>query len=225
MKIAVWLNNRSPGEAATFYGACARVKKHDPKTLIRGLHSGEALVALAYELDNHSVEHLIIAAHGGPTWILDAQCGLTTGAERFAGQVAVSRLVEAWAPKLTRSPLISLAACMCSRAPSWFLRQRWGYIGSDWGARGYLPGGEASIAARIRDYLIWHGVFPEVRGHRTSGHATYNPILAVHSGHAGEQCRSWWSIENPGKDPTWSERRKWVREKQGQPAEDWLMGR
>jgi hypothetical protein len=47
MKIAVWLNNGSPGEAATFYGACARVRQHEPKTLIRGLHSGEALVALA----------------------------------------------------------------------------------------------------------------------------------------------------------------------------------
>jgi hypothetical protein len=192
MKIAVWLNNGSPGEATTFYGACVRVRQHEPKTLIRGLHSGEALVALAYELEDNSVDHLVIAAHGGPTWVLDAQCGLTTGTERFAGQVSVSRFVE---------------------------------IGSDWGARGYLPGGEASISARIRDYMVWNGVFPEVRGHRTSGHATYNPILAVHSGNTGEQCRSWWSIENPGKEPTWSERRKWVREKKGQPAEDWLMGR
>jgi len=223
--IAIWLDGEcSEKDQATFHGVALRVALKEPMTRIAGVHSGEELVALAYELEDMSIDHLVIAAHGGPTWILDEQYGITTGRAMHAGQVSVSQFARTWAPKLTTTPLISLAACMCSRAPRWFLLKKFGYLGSDWGARGYLPGGEASLSARIRDYLIWYHVYPEVRGHRTSGHTTYNPILAVHDGYAGRLCRSWWSIENPGAEPSLAARRRWVRERQGQPAEDWLMG-
>ena len=223
--VAVWLDGEcTDREAATFQGVCDRVAAREPETLVVPLHSGEALVALAHEFDDRSVDHLVIAAHGGTTWILDDKFGLTTGKVKYAGQAAVSKFARAWARKMTLSPLVSLAACMCSRAPRWWLQRKFGYIGSDWGARGYLPGGQASLSARIRDLLIWNGVFPQVRGHRTSGHTTKNPVLAVHAGNAGTACRSWWSLENPGLEPTARERRAWVRAKQGQASEDWLMG-
>lgn len=222
--VAIWLNDHCTGaDRAVFGGVCSRVAQRE-ETHVVDLGTGTELVELADTYPDGYVEHLVIAAHGGPTWILDDEHGLTTGDARKPGQETVWVFSKAWAPKLTKTPLISLAACLCSRSPRWFLRRKWDYLGSDWGRRGYLPGGQASISARIRDYLIWHRCFAEVRGHRTAGHATYNPILARHADFAGKACESWWALENPGKDPTLSERRAWVSEKQGQPAEDWLLG-
>jgi hypothetical protein len=223
--VAIYLDAHcTPGESSTFRGVCERVAEREPDTSIIHLHTGEELIDVAHHITPRTVDHLVIAAHGGTTWILDDQFGVTTGAPRYVGQVTEEAVADAWAPVLVEYPLISLAACMCSRAPSWWLRRKWGHIGSDWGARAYLPGGQTSFSARFRDALCWYGVYPDVRGHRTSGHTTYNPILAKHHYHAGEPCISWFHMEHPGVTPTRSWRRRWVREKKGLPAEAWLMG-
>jgi hypothetical protein len=127
---------------------------------------------------------------------------------------------------MTQYSKISLAACLCSRSPSWFLRRRWGNIGSDWGKRAYLPGGQASLSGRIRDGMRWCGVYADVIGHRSAGHADGNPIGAVHKGtqEAGSPCISWWQLANPGKEPTLLARRRWVRQMRGDPARSLLMG-
>ena len=186
--------------------------------------TGRELVDRLRETPLESVDHLVISAHGGSTWLLDDEYGVTTRGPAHRGQVPTYELAEALAPVLTAHPIISLAACMCSRSPRWYLRQRWGTVGSDWGRRAYLPGGQASLSARLRDGLQWHGIWARVRGHRAAGHASALALLAEHSGLAGTPCETLYGRALPDIEPTGRVRRWWTRTVTGQLAQRWLMG-
>jgi hypothetical protein len=224
-EVSIWSSvHGTRGDLGVFKSA-AELRGLGMTDTIAPCQDGRAVLALAEEQAFRSVGHLVIAAHGGTTWIIDDEYGLTTGRARRAGQVTVKEFVDVWAPYLTETPLISLAACMCSRSPTWFLRRKWGRdIGSDWGARAYLPGGQASISARIRDGLVWHGLFPRVRGHRAAGHATALALLSEHRFPAGDECAPLFQITLPGIEPSLLVRRWWVRHVTGMTAARWLMG-
>lgn len=190
------------------------------------VHTGQQAVAVASELGLRSVEHLVVLAHGGPDWLLHSSHGIAiTRTNTGPHQVTVGAFTEAWAPVLSHRCLVSLAACLCSRSPSWWMRLHLGEVLSGWGARGYRRGGEASFSARLRDGLVWEGVIgPRVRGHRTAGHATGNPILAEHRWHAGEPCVPLFELALPGVEPTSKNRRRWTALVKGTLAERWLLG-
>jgi len=177
-------------------------------------------------------DHVVIAGHGGTRWIVDDQYGITSGPPRRSGQVSVVDVGRELARVLRGDdPVVSLAACMCSRSPSAVLRLlerlgRLGQIGSDWGRRVYEPGGLQSFSAWLRDSIVGHGQPVRVRGHRASGHATALALLAQHSGGLGEPCETLFgrALGPLGVEPTLLVRRWWTRHVTGRLAQRWLMG-
>lgn len=169
-------------------------------------------------------DRIVIAGHGGTTWLLDDEHGVTTGDPLRGDQISVHELAQGL-KRISGDRLdVSLAACLCSRSPRWFLRHLYGRnIGSDWGPRAYLPGGQASFSARLRDFLWYHGVFARVRGHRASGHATALALLAEHRGFATSLCATLFQRALPELEPTLLNRRRWVRLVTGDLARRWLM--
>ncbi len=230
-EVSIWLDAHcSRGDKGVFKSV-AELADACVSDEVYSVGSGKALVDLAPLVrkskstgDFELIDHLVIAGHGGSTWLLDDEHGVTTGKPRHRGQVSVPEFVDAWSPILSKKPLISLAACMCSRSPRWFLRWRWQTVGSDWGRRAYLPGGQASISARIRDELWWRGHYADVRGHRAAGHASALALLAHHCDDAAGACEPLFALALPGVAPTLVVRRRWVRLVTGQLAARWLLG-
>ena len=216
--------------------------------VIVSVESGDHLIATIESLRGiERIDHLVLAGHGGTTWWMDSEHGVsssrlidvgvpmpTVSAEdrelgliprrRQQGQVDVWELAAACVGVLSDDPLISLAACMCSRSPRWYLLQRYGTVGSDWGPRAYQPGGLASFSARLRDALQDHGMWARVRGHRAAGHASALALLAQHSGMAGTQCETLFGRALGGIEPTAATRRWWIKTVTGLLAQRWLMG-
>ena len=230
MELSIWLDSHcSRGDMGVFR-TVAELRDADVSDELIAVSSGrdliDALAGMVARADEPlAIDHLVIAGHGGPTWLLDDEHGITTGRATHDDQVTVARLADAMAPILCRTPLISLCACLCSRSPTWFLRTKWGRdIGSDWGARAYLPGGQASLSARLRDELCYLGLVPRVRGHRASGHATALALLAEHRWPAAEPCEALWHLVHGDLEPTAARRRQWVRLVTGRLAERWLLG-
>lgn len=226
-EVSVWLDAHcSRGDRGVFRSA-AELRDAGVSDEVYPVSSGDELLELGVSLasaEGSPVDHLVIAGHGGTTWILDDRHGATTRAPTHAHQVGVYELAKAWAPVLSDRCLVSLAACMCSRSPRWYLRAM-GRLGSDWGPRAYKPGGQASFSARLRDALIWYGAsHPRVRGHRASGHATALALLAQHGFPAASPCTSLFALACPGERPTLRMRRRWVRVVTGELAQRWLLG-
>ena len=219
MKVVCYLTGGR--DEATFLAAARRASDDVEPYPVR---TGEDLVDLADMFGAGQVDQLVVCAHGGPTWLLSSRVGVTTGRAKRAGQVTVRELADAWAPKFTEGALISLAACLCSRSPRWWMISQLGRVLSGWGERGYDVGGQASFSARLRDQMWYHDLFVRVRGHRTAGHTTYNAILAEHRGWAGRPCVPLFRRAIPGTRPTRAVRRKWTRIVTGELAERWLFG-
>lgn len=233
-EVSFWLDDHCPpGELGVFKSAAELQIACESDTVI-AVSSGVELVRQVSQLEQRSTDKIVIAGHGGTTWLLNSRHGVTTAAESAThrGQSAVRDLALAMAPVLDGpSPLISLAACMCSRSPTWLLRRQWGAnIGSDWGQRAYLPGGQGSFSARLRDWLSYYGVHARVRGHRAAGHATALALLAEHratvSAPAGTPCETLFhrALGVVGIEPGLQARRWWVRRVTGRLAERWLLG-
>jgi hypothetical protein len=230
-ELSIWLDSHcSRGDVGVFRTA-AELRAASTVDDVYPVSNGDELLALLADQPRHYYDHVVIAGHGGTTWILDDEYGVTTGAARNDGQVTVSAVARELARIMRQSddrlPLVSLAACMCSRSPTWLLRSRLGrYIGSDWGTRAYLPGGDASFSARLRDYLHYFGCPARVRGHRASGHATALALLAEHSGGvgAGGKCETLFGRCFPHTKPHIRMRRWWVKHVTGRLAQRWLMG-
>ena len=199
---------------------------------VYGADTGEDLLQLLRQQPDDYYDHVVIAGHGGTRWIIDDQYGITSGPPRRTGQVSVVDVGRELARILTgESPLVSLAACMCSRSPTPVLQMlvrlgRLGEIGSDWGPRAYRPGGLQSFSAWLRDSIVGHSQPVRVRGHRSSGHATALALLAEHSGGLGAPCETLFgrALGVVGIEPTLLTRRWWTRHVTGRPAQRWLMG-
>jgi hypothetical protein len=226
-EISIWLDAHCSAGDQGVFRSVAELAEADVTDELIAISSGRELLELAGDLRSFGgppIDHLVIAGHGGSTWLLDDEHGLTTGEPRHADQVSMAEWADAWAPVLSPRPLISLAACLCSRSPRWYLRWRWGRLTSDWGRRAYLPGGLASMSARIRDHLVWHGLTPRVRGHRAAGHASALALLAEHRWPAAAPCVSLFRLALPAVAPTIMTRRRWVRLVTGDLAQRWLLG-
>ena len=206
---------------------------------------GSEILDICSRLPRDSVDHVVISGHGGPTWLLDDEHGISTGTIRRSDEESVGDLARELAPALRPGALVSLAACLCSRSPTWLLMQaaraaraahvaaggRMGRaaekaisIGSDWGLRAYQPGGLASLSARLRDLFAWYDAPVRVRGHRAAGHAVACPILAEHSWPATDPCEPLFSRALPGVAPDGAARRRWAALVQGDLARRWLLG-
>ena len=225
-ELSLWANSYgSAGDYGVFRTA-AELREASVDDEVLSVTNGEDILAVLDAFQGHEVfDHIVIACHGGSTWLLDDEYGVTTGPVRRRGQVSVSELADAIAEVAAKDLIVSLAACMCSRAPLSWLRKKLGSnIGSDWGARAYQPGGEASFSARLRDELQYRDVWARVRGHRASGHATALALLAQHSGLAGTQCETLFGRSLGGIEPTAATRRWWTRTVTGLLAQRWLMG-
>jgi len=194
------------------------------------LHTGNALVGLAAKYAPQSVDHLIVCAHGGTSWLIHPAVGISIQrTNRGPNQVTVRKFVDSWAPVFVHEPHISLAACNCLRSPHWWMRWHLGRVMGAWSSRSYQRGGQASFGARLRDELVRHGLRPQIRGHRSAGHLTKNPILAEFRGVAGELCVPLFELALPGEPITIANRRRWARKPSrggivsGERAERWLL--
>ena len=227
-ELSIWLGAHATKGDMGVFRSVAELRDHDVTDELIMVRSGRELVDTIRDIDRRGeepIDHLVVAAHGGPTWLLDDEHGVTTGPPRARDQVSVWELGEVLSLVLSHEPLISLAACLCSRSPTWLLRTRWGRdIGSDWGARAYLPGGQASLSARLRDSLCWHGLTPRVRGHRASGHASALALLSEHQWPAGGASVPLWQLVHGDLEPTAARRRRWVQFVTGELAARWLLG-
>lgn len=224
-ELSIWCDSHAPPRDLGVFKSAAELHEAATVDTVESVSSGCELLECLASHTGENIDHLVIAGHGGPTWVLDDEYGVTTGTVRHEGQVHVHQVAQVLHGVMAKDGLISLAACLCSRSPAWFLQWKYGrQIGSDWGRRAYLPGGEASLSARIRDFMWWNGSSVRVRGHRAAGHATALALLAEHSGSAGAQCSTLFQRALPCVEPNLHARRWWVRTVTGDLACRWLMG-
>ncbi|MCP3884176.1 MAG: hypothetical protein GY700_01630 [Propionibacteriaceae bacterium] len=228
-ELSIWLDAHCPRGDMGVFRTVAELRDASTTDTVEHVSNGREIVDCILDQSGF-FDHIVIAGHGGTTWLLDDRYGVTTGVPKNETQVEIDALANAISFVAEDGVLISLAACLCSRSPSWFLRWKLGQrnIGSDWGPRAYLPGGQASFSSRLRDAMWWHGVAARVRGHRASGHASALSLLAEHSVterfYIGTPCTTLFKICFPDIEPTLLVRRKWTRLVTGRLAERWLMG-
>ena len=227
MKVIVCLDKDRPGRLAEFKSTAKRLAR-EMGTSVFNLHTGAQLVALLGSFPKNSIGHLVVCSHGGSSWLLNSSEGVAnerTNTGPF--QVTVNELADALCPRLTEEPKISLAACNCLRSPESFLRRAFkGVVPGPWSSRSYQRGGGASFGARLRDQLVWLGLRPRIRGHRSAGHLTANPILAELTFPAASQCTPLFELALPDVPVTTPNRRRWASKKGpvvGRPAERWLL--
>lgn len=229
-QLSIWLDAHcSRGDMGVFRSAAELATSTTIAPAVERVSNGHELLDVLRMQDRHSIDHVVIAGHGGTTWILDDEHGVTTGRPKHPDQVHIVSLAGSLANIMVSDGLVSLAACLCSRSPRWFLNWKFGRrVGSDWGMRAYQPGGEASFSARLRDYMYWHGRAVRVRGHRAAGHATALALLAEHRSNGvdgpGLPCVPLFKLALPEAQPTLYTRRWWVRTVTGSLAQRWLMG-
>ena len=227
MKVIVCLDKDRPGRLAEFKSTASRIAA-ELTAGIFFLHTGRELVCLADMMPRGEVDHLVVCAHGGSSWLLDSRGGVSIERTNLGrDQVTVAEMADAWSRALTHRPKISLAACNCLRSPETFLRRAFkGVVPGPWSSRSYQRGGEASFGARLRGQLVWLGLRPRIRGHRSAGHLTANPILAELTFPAASQCTPLFELALPDVPVTTPARRRWASKKGpvvGRPAERWLL--
>jgi len=190
--------------------------------IVAPVRTGLELLDVIIAQEKNSIDHVVIAAHGGTRWILNPRHGCVVRGDQQE-QIEVWELAKALEPVSKGHLLVSLAACLCSRSPNWFLRAT-GQRGSNWGPRGYKPGGKSSFASNLRNHLVYYGCDARVRGHRASGHASHCSILAEHRGRAYTFCETLFGRALPNVKPTLKNRRWWTKNVTGDLAQRWLFG-
>jgi len=219
-RLSLWLNKGSEKHRKIFR-TTAELSGAD-KNIVVPVKNGFDILNILNNQDENSIDHILISGHGGPTWLLNPRYGIVNYATKES-QVDVSALAKAIDRVSTDDLLISLAACLCSRSPSWYLRLT-GAIGSDWGPRGYRKGGRKSFSGKLRDCLFYHGKKARIRGHRVSGHAANCAILAEHKSPPYTSCETLFERALPGFEPTLKNRNWWIDTITGELAQRWLLG-
>jgi hypothetical protein len=224
-RVVVVLDRDRPGRLAYFKAQAERVARELDADGPFELHTGRQFVELAERFEERSVEHVIVCAHGGTDWLIHPRTGVAIN-DRFPqlGQVDVAELVAAWSPVMVDRVRWSLCACLCSRSPTWWLRNYLGRVPSTWGPRSYQRGGQGSFAARLRDMLVWWHHDPDVRAHKSAGDLLGNPLLSLHRWPAADQSIPLCQIALPEVIVSVGFRRWWVRTVRGRLAERWLLG-
>lgn len=219
-RLSMWLNRGTSIDRKVFRHV-AELGGTD-KNIVVPVKSGREVLNILASQEKHSIDHIVIAAHGGPTWLLNPRYGIVNYARKDS-QVDITELARAINIAAKDNMLISLAACLCSRSPSWFLRLTRS-VGSDWGPRGYKRGGRKSFSAKLRDSLFYYGTKAEVRGHRVAGRASNCAILATHTMPPYTSCETLFQRALPGFEPTLKNRQWWVKNVTGELAQRWLLG-
>jgi len=209
-----------------------RDQRPDRVTLF-GIRSAEDMLTPAEMFEDRSVRQIAVFSHGTTTgvgkpgrWGIDTR-PVRWDEMRFGGRfISPSDFAEVWAPKLDKQgsePIISLGACLCSRAPRWYRIQLWGRDFSSWGPKAYRPGGQKSMANVLCEAFHHAGRRVRVRGHCAAGHTIWQALLREHiTGRpVGESLFS--MTMPPGTEPTLVQRRKWQRYVKGDLAAKFLL--
>jgi hypothetical protein len=95
-----------------------------------------------------------------------------------------------------------------------------------WGPASHQDGGINSIAGKLRDALLDHGVLAEVRGHTTAGHVLNNPACRGFYQKRREPGMALFT-ESVGRvlgvKPTWGTCRRFNNMVQGDLAKRWVL--
>ena len=219
-RLSLWLNSGTISDRKVFRKV-AELSGTD-ENIVVPVKTGADIIDILTRQDKNSIDHVLIAAHGGTTWLLNPRNGIVNHA-KTDNQVDVSELAKVIDIASKDSVLVSLAACLCSRSPSWYLRLTRSF-GSDWGPRGYKKGGRKSFSGKLRDYLFYYGSSARVRDHRVSKHSSNCAILAEHSEPPYTPCETLFQRALPGVIPSLRVRRWWVKNVTGEIAQKWLLG-
>jgi len=186
---------------------------------------GADLTAAAAWFAKGGVRRLVLLGHGSPTWFLRPErAGLQRWLDRGEMVISCRTFAKAWAPILLPGAIISLAACMCSRSPHWYLNKTYGRVVSPWGDESYLAGGEYSLAQSLVKRLYEEGADVVVRGHTAAGHCTDLAMIRSHMA-TQKKGRSLWALVTQGaKPPTLAEKKKWHQIVRGMYARHYLLG-
>jgi len=178
----------------------------------------QGMTSPAQCFDDQSISHLAIFCHGSPYGFgKPGRFGVDVRSRK--NTILPLDFAEIWGPKLADDALISLAACLCSRNPTWYLKQIYGEVVSPWGPASYKDGGIKSVAG-VLSRSFQRPV--RVRGHCAAGHTIYQALLRGHEGDGmGE---SLFGKILPGMEPTLYLRRKWQKNVKGELAARWLLG-
>ena len=188
-------------------------------------HTGQQLIELGQRAPD-GIDHLALICHGSTTGLLRPGngSGVHTWKSNRPRLVSVGEFANVWAPKLRSGALISLCACLCGRDPAWYLRRLFGFLPKSWGPRSFKSGGKRSFSSRLRDAFLDAGLPVVIRSHTAVGHVTRLPLLREHQGVEGSEGQALFAQCFPNLEPTWPNRRKWIRTVRGELARDWLMG-
>lgn len=188
-------------------------------------HTGQTLLDISDKFASCSVEHFVIVCHGFSDRLLSARAGVHVVRHSPPAVVDLDNLVHAWWRVLTPVCQISLCACMCSRSPTWWLRQKFREVPLMWAPHCHSDGGAASFSARLRDRLARFGLNPTVRGHTTPAHVTHNPAGREHGPLAGIEGRSFFNqcLEEWDVRLTWANCRRFNNIAKGALAERWIL--
>jgi len=219
-RLSLWLN-RGSSEDRKVFRKVAELEGAD-QNIVVPVKTGFDVLDILKRQEKKSIDHLLIAGHGGPTWLLNPHYGIVNHATKQT-QIDCAEFARIIDIISKDNLLVSLAACLCSRSPSWFLKLTRA-IGSDWGPRGYRKGGKKSFSGKLRDYLYYYGTKARVRGHRVSGHAGNCAILAEHNGPPKSLCETLFERSLVGIEPTLKTRHWWVENVTGELAQNWLLG-
>lgn len=227
-ELSIWLDSHCPPRDLGVFKSVAELRDAGVTDTIYSVSDGEELIDVILAQPRRSVDRVVIAGHGGTSWLLDDLYGVTTAEPRHRGQVSIWQFGRALALALRvdgeQIPFVCLAACLTARSPAWYLRTRLGrHIGSDWGPRGYRPGGQYSFMWWLHNVLHYFGVSAELRGHLGSGHATGLSLLARQIGTPPCLNETLFSICFPKLEPTLMMRRWWTKNVTGLLAQRWLM--
>jgi len=188
-------------------------------------HTGQALLDISDQYESNSIDHLVIVCHGFSDRLLSARAGVHAVRHFPPNVVDLDTFTYAWWKVLAADCKISLCACMCSRSPSWWLRQKFRQLPGMWSPQCHSDGGQASFSARLRDRLARFGLRPTVRGHTTPAHVTHNPAGREHGPLAGVDGRSFFNqcLGDAGVELTWANCKKFNNIAKGALSERWIL--
>ncbi|MHC4119759.1 MAG: hypothetical protein ACYSWO_19855 [Planctomycetota bacterium] len=163
------------------------------------------------------IKNLILLGHGTTTaFMRPGSAGIRIGADALPTWMSTTTFAREVGPRMARNGVIGWAGCSSASNPG----------EANWSTT-YMPGGERSFIAHVRDEMartpgVAGGI--EHRGHGAPGHTTANP--------GGRTCY----VDQPGAlctseiDEQWGEgahetqHNEWVSAFQGAPAEAWISG-
>ena len=204
----------------------------DPAKVDVRLHpisSAKHMVDASDAYASESVARLVVFAHGTTNCFgKPGKWGVDTRPARWASSAFIAPAVfaRAWAPVLEPDALVSLACCLCSRSPHWYLTKVYGSVISPWGPEAYRDGGLRSPAAQLALSLASEGRNLRVRGHCAAGHTIQQALLREHlaSVDNGLGRSLFQKLRGASAAANRVDRNLWQKVVRGNLAASWLLG-